>query len=91
MHPRIELPQHTRSGSPWKPDIASPTDYSPTISVDASLKTQGLVDEAGDGTLKKNSISKFRDVVNSTIKKILDAELANRPYLYLGSRREGKL
>jgi len=78
-------------GNPWKPDIASPTDYSPTISVDARLKTQGLVDEAGDGTLKKNSISKFRDVVDGTSKTILYAESAHRPYLYHGSKRNDDL
>ncbi len=78
-------------GNPWKPDIASPTDYSPTISVDARLKTQGLVDEAGDGTLKKNSVSKFRDVVDGTSKTILYAESAHRPYLYHGSTRNDDL
>lgn len=76
-------------GSPWTPDISAPTDYSPTVSVDARLKTQGLVDQAGDGTLKKNSISKFKDVGDGTSKTILYAESAARPFYYQGNVRKG--
>ena len=83
-HDRLDgLPE----ANPWTPDIAAPTDYSPTVSVDARLKTQGLVDFAGDGTLKKNSNSKFKDVTDGTSKTILYAESAARPFLYHGNTR----
>jgi len=67
---------------PWTPDIAAPTDYSPTISVDARLETAGLVDRAGTGMLPKNGQPTFADVTDGLSYTIMYAESAGRPYLY---------
>ena len=85
--------------SPWVAEVGAPTDYSPTIYVDARLKTAGLVDEAatgvppttktspGLGILAYNITAKLADITDGTSKTIMYAESGGRPYLY----RRGRL
>jgi prepilin-type N-terminal cleavage/methylation domain-containing protein/prepilin-type processing-associated H-X9-DG protein len=68
--------------SPWTPDIAAPTDYSPTIGVDIRLESAGLVDRAGIGMLPKNGQPTLADVTDGLSYTIMYAESAGRPYLY---------
>jgi prepilin-type N-terminal cleavage/methylation domain-containing protein/prepilin-type processing-associated H-X9-DG protein len=77
--------------SPWVPDIAAPTDYSPTIGVDKRLKDAGLVDQDGKGLLAKNEKPRIRDVTDGLSHTIMYAESAGRPYLYRGNRQIGEL
>ena len=67
---------------PWVPDIASPTDYSPTIGVDDRLFAAGLVDKSGSGMLPKNGKPKLADVKDGLSYTIMYAESAGRPFLY---------
>jgi prepilin-type N-terminal cleavage/methylation domain-containing protein/prepilin-type processing-associated H-X9-DG protein len=73
--------------SPWSPTIASATDYSPTIGVDARLKTANLVDQDGKGFLPKNESPKFKDVRDGASNTILYAESAGRPFVYRNGMR----
>lgn len=68
--------------NPWTPDIAAPTDYSPTIGVDARLYSAGLVDRVGPGMLPKNGKPTLADVTDGLTYTIMYAESAGRPYLY---------
>ncbi len=68
--------------NPWTPDIASPTDYSPTIGVDDRLFAAGLVDRSGTGMLPKNGKPKLADVKDGLSYTIMYAESAGRPFLY---------
>jgi prepilin-type processing-associated H-X9-DG protein len=72
--------------NPWAPDIAAPTDYSPTIGVDDRLFAAGLVDRSGSGMLPKNGQPALADVRDGLSYTIMYAESAGRPYLY---RRNG--
>ncbi len=72
--------------NPWIPDIAAPTDYSPTIGVDDRLFTAGLVDRSGSGLLPKNGKPTLADATDGLSYTIMYAESAGRPFLY---RRNG--
>jgi prepilin-type N-terminal cleavage/methylation domain-containing protein len=85
-------------GSPWVPEVASPTAYSPTIWVDKRLATAGLVDvtnQDGDGNALdapgimeyNNTNASFKSVTDGLSNTILFAESAGRPLLYRTSRR----
>jgi prepilin-type N-terminal cleavage/methylation domain-containing protein/prepilin-type processing-associated H-X9-DG protein len=78
-------------GSPWRPDVAAPTDYSPTIGVDRRLKDAGLVDYDGKGLLPKNEKPRIRDVTDGLSHTIMYAESAGRPYLYRQGKQIGEL
>jgi hypothetical protein len=52
--PKPERLDGLPEASPWSATIAATTDYSPTIGVDARLKTANLVDKDGKGFLPKN-------------------------------------
>ena len=74
--------------SPWTPDIAAPTDYSPTIGVDIRLESAGLVDRAGAGMLPKNGQPTLADVTDGlsyTIMYAVSGALVDR----LGVRLAG--
>jgi prepilin-type N-terminal cleavage/methylation domain-containing protein len=73
--------------SPWTGGVGAPTDYSATIYVDPRLLTAGLVDEVGDGLLKRNSKPRFADVIDGLSNTVMFAESAGRPYLYRGRRK----
>ena len=77
--------------SPWVPNVASTTDYSPTIGVDARLLTANLVDDAGHGMIPKNEQPRMADVLDGLSKTIMFAESAGRPYLYRAGKRVGDL
>ena len=77
--------------SPWAPDIAAPTDYSPTIGVDKRLKDTGLVDQDGKGLLAKNEKPRIRDVTDGLSHTIMYAESAGRPYVFRGNKQIGEL
>jgi prepilin-type N-terminal cleavage/methylation domain-containing protein/prepilin-type processing-associated H-X9-DG protein len=77
--------------SPWVPDIASNTDYSPIIGVDPRLVTAGLVDKDGKGMLPKNEKPRMADVIDGLSKTIMFAESAGRPFLYRKNQRIGTL
>ena len=77
--------------SPWVPNVASNTDYSPTIGVDARLLTANLVDDAGKGMIPKNEQPRMSDVLDGLSKTIMFAESAGRPYLYRAAKRVGDL
>jgi prepilin-type N-terminal cleavage/methylation domain-containing protein/prepilin-type processing-associated H-X9-DG protein len=81
------LPEAT----PWTPDIAAVTDYSPTIGVDDRLQIASLVDYAGVGMLPKNSEPRLAQVTDGLSNTILYAESAGRPVLYRKSQRVGNL
>jgi prepilin-type N-terminal cleavage/methylation domain-containing protein/prepilin-type processing-associated H-X9-DG protein len=85
--PRPERLDGLPEANPWTADVAAPTDYSPTIGVDARLVTAGLVDTDGKGILAKNEKPRFSDVTDGLSNTILLAESAGRPFLY----RDGKL
>ena len=68
--------------NPWTPDIAAPTDYSPTIGVDDRLYSAGLVDRSGIGMLPKNGKPTLADVTDGLTYTIMYAESAGRPFLY---------
>ncbi len=68
--------------SPWTPDVAAPTDYSPTIGVDDRLVSAGLVDRSGTGMLPKNGKPTLADVMDGLSYTIMYAESAGRPFLY---------
>lgn len=86
--------------SPWTPNVGAPTDYSPTIFVDARLKAANLVDVAvnpasgfppkrsdpGLGILAYNLTVKLNNITDGTSKTIMYAESAGRPFLF----RKGK-
>lgn len=73
--------------SPWVGGVGSTTDYSATIYVDTRLRDAALVDEVGDGLLKRNSKPLFAEVRDGLSNTIMYAESAGRPFLY----RRGKL
>jgi prepilin-type N-terminal cleavage/methylation domain-containing protein len=73
--------------SPWEGGVGAPTDYSATIYVDPRLLTAGLVDEVGDGLLKRNDKPRFADVLDGLSNTIMYAESAGRPYLYRGRKK----
>jgi prepilin-type N-terminal cleavage/methylation domain-containing protein/prepilin-type processing-associated H-X9-DG protein len=77
--------------SPWRPDIAAPTDYSPTIGVDKRLKDAGLVEQDGKGLLPKNETPRIRDATDGMSHTIMYAESAGRPYVYRNGRQIGDL
>src|SRR5437762_11224366 len=81
------LPEAT----PWIPNIAAVTDYSPTIGVDDRLQLANLVDYAGAGMLPKNSEPRLAQVTDGLSNTILYGESADRPYLYRGNHRVGGL
>jgi prepilin-type N-terminal cleavage/methylation domain-containing protein/prepilin-type processing-associated H-X9-DG protein len=68
--------------TPFLPEVSAPTDYSPTIGVDARLVTLGLVDKAGKGILSKNEKVTMANVRDGLSQTILFAESAGRPFLY---------
>jgi prepilin-type N-terminal cleavage/methylation domain-containing protein/prepilin-type processing-associated H-X9-DG protein len=78
-------------GNPWRPDVAAPTDYSPTIGVDKRLKDAGLVDYDGKGLLPKNETPRIRDATDGLSHTIMYAESAGRPYLYRQGKQIGDL
>jgi prepilin-type N-terminal cleavage/methylation domain-containing protein/prepilin-type processing-associated H-X9-DG protein len=78
-------------GSPWRPDVAATTDYSPTINVDKRLKDAGLVDQDGKGLLPKNEKPRIRDVTDGLSHTIMFAESAGRPSLYRNGKQIGDL
>jgi prepilin-type N-terminal cleavage/methylation domain-containing protein/prepilin-type processing-associated H-X9-DG protein len=80
--PRPDRLDGLPEGSPWVQNVAAPTDYSPTISVDARLETAGLVDFSGDGMLPKNRKNNFADVTDGLTNTIMYAESSGRPFLY---------
>jgi prepilin-type N-terminal cleavage/methylation domain-containing protein/prepilin-type processing-associated H-X9-DG protein len=77
--------------SPWRPDVASPTDYSPTIGVDKRLKDAGLVENDGKGLLPKNEKPRIRDAGDGLSHTIMFAESAGRPYLFRQGKQIGDL
>ncbi len=81
--------------SPWTANLVSPSDYSPTISVDQRLVTAGLVDNLSGqslvGLLPKNGTPKFRDAIDGLSNTIMYAESAGRPYVYRKNKRFGTL
>ncbi len=77
--------------SPWKPEVAAPTDYSPTVGVDKRLKDAGLVDQEGKGLLAKNEKPRHRDVRDGFSHTIMYAESGGRPYLYRNGQQVGDL
>jgi prepilin-type N-terminal cleavage/methylation domain-containing protein/prepilin-type processing-associated H-X9-DG protein len=77
--------------SPWTPDIAAVTDYSPTIGVDERLLSANLVDHAGPGMLPKNSEPRLAQVADGLSQTILYGESAGRPFLYRRNHRVGPL
>jgi len=89
--PRPERLDGLPEGNPWKADIAAPTDYSPTISVDDRLLSAGLVDKAGKGILPKNEKPRLGDVTDGLTYTIMFAESAGRPYLYRKRELVGEL
>ena len=80
--PRPERLDGLPEASPWKADIAAPTDYSPTIGVDNRLLTAGLVDKDGKGILPKNEKPRIGDVTDGMTYTIAFAESAGRPLVY---------
>jgi prepilin-type N-terminal cleavage/methylation domain-containing protein/prepilin-type processing-associated H-X9-DG protein len=78
-------------GSPWRPDVAAATDYSPTISVDRRLKDAGLVDQDGRGLFPKNETPRVRDATDGLSHTIMFAESAGRPNLYRNGKPIGDL
>ena len=78
-------------GSPWRPDVAAPSDYSPTIGVDKRLKDAGLVDSDGKGLLPKNESPRIRDATDGLSHTIMYAESAGRPYLFRRGKQIGEL
>lgn len=68
--------------SPWVGGVGSPTDYAATIYVDQRLLTAGLVDEVGDGLLKRNSKPRLAEAIDGLSNTIAFAESAGRPFLY---------
>jgi prepilin-type N-terminal cleavage/methylation domain-containing protein/prepilin-type processing-associated H-X9-DG protein len=72
--------------SPWSATIAATTDYSPTIGVAGQLRTNGLVDEAGDGAMPKNGTPRLADVTDGLSNTVVYAESAGRPFLYRRNR-----
>jgi len=68
--------------SPWQDNVCAVTDYSPTIGVDARLKSQNLVDQAGDGILTKNGRPRMADVTDGLSNTILYGESAGRPVVW---------
>jgi len=81
------LPEAT----PWVPNIAAVTDYSPTIGVDERLQLANLVDYAGAGMLPKNTEPRLAQVTDGLSNTILYGESAGRPFLYRGNHRVGGL
>ncbi len=73
--------------SPWIGGVGAPTDYSATIYVAPRLLAAGLVDEVGDGLLKRNDKPRFADVIDGLSNTIMFAESAGRPYLYRGRKK----
>lgn len=78
-------------GSPWRPDVAAPTDYSPTIGVDKRLKDAGLVDNDGKGLLPKNEKPRIGDATDGLSHTIMYAESAGRPFLFRQGKQIGDL
>lgn len=82
----------------WAPNVATATDYSPTIGVDRRLGTPGLGLQvaAGDtttigawiGMLPKNTKSRLANVTDGLSNTIAFAESAGRPFIY---HKGGKL
>jgi len=72
--------------SPWVGGVGAATDYSATIYVDQRLLTAGLVDEVGDGMLKRNSKPRFSEVIDGLSNTIMFAESAGRPFIYRRGR-----
>lgn len=68
--------------SPWVGGVGSSTDYAATIYVDQRLLTAGLVDEVGDGLLKRNSKPRLAEATDGLSNTIAFAESAGRPFLY---------
>ena len=89
--PRPERLDGLPEVSPWKADIAAPTDYSPTIGIDNRLLTAGLVDKDGKGILPKNEKPRLGDVTDGLTYTILFAESAGRPLLYRRRELVGEL
>ncbi len=81
-------------------NVASSTDYSPTVAVSLELATTStnppitglnLVDFGGDGILAKNKVSRLADVKDGLSNTILFGESAGRPYVYRLGRQIGVL
>ena len=69
--------------NPWTPDIAAPTDYSPTIGVDAASLFRGAGRPSqGRACCPKNGKPTLADVTDGLTYTIMYAESAGRPYLY---------
>jgi prepilin-type N-terminal cleavage/methylation domain-containing protein/prepilin-type processing-associated H-X9-DG protein len=78
-------------GNPWRPDIAAPTDYSPTIGVDKRLKDAGLVEHDGKGLLPKNEKPRLGEATDGLSHTIMYAESAGRPFVYRQGKQIGNL
>jgi prepilin-type N-terminal cleavage/methylation domain-containing protein/prepilin-type processing-associated H-X9-DG protein len=72
------VPEYT----PWAPNVAAVTDYSPTVGVDQRLLDAGLVDSIGDGMHPKNKKSRLASVRDGLSNTIAYAESAGRPFLF---------
>src|SRR5262245_15566646 len=77
--------------SPWEPNVAAVTDYSPTIGVDERLQAASLVDFAGPGMMPKNTEPRLAQVIDGLSNTILYAESAGRPFLFRRNQRVGSL
>lgn len=74
--------------SPWRGIVAS-GDYAVITHVANALYDAGYVDEAGDGIMPKNKISRLADVRDGLSHTILLTDSAGRPYQYIKGQRVG--
>lgn len=89
--PKPERLDGVPENSPWVADAVRCTDYGATISVDARLVTQGLVDFDGKGFLAQNEKARLSNVTDGASNTIMLAESAGRPYLYQDGKLVGDL
>lgn len=74
--------------SPWK-GIVAISDYAVVTHVAKALFDAGHVDEAGDGAMPKNKISRLADIRDGLSHTILIADSSGRPYQYIKGQRVG--